>query len=66
MCAIWNPSIGLHGAWDTDGVETVSVRFDPSAATVNDASGNAVDTNVAVCKANTMGTFAVIAEVQNG
>ena len=45
--------MGLHGGWDTAGVETVSVSVDRTNP----------EGDVAVCRANTMGTFAVVAEV---
>ena len=50
---MWNPTLGLHGGWDTAGVETVSVSVDRTNP----------EGDVAVCRANTMGTFAVVAEV---
>ncbi len=47
-CAVWDPSIGLHGAWTTEGVKTVHV-----------------DETVATCYATKMGSFAVVAEIED-
>ena len=46
-CAMWNPDIGLFGAWDTVDIETVSM-----------------DENSAVCLTDKLGTYAVVAELE--
>lgn len=37
-CAIWNPDLGLTGAWDTDNIETVQAN-DISASCITDRLG---------------------------
>ncbi len=47
-CVVYDPQIGVHGAWTTEGVKTISV-----------------DEAVATCYATRLGTFAVVAEIED-